>query len=74
MPTSFFFDPKRWGLRKAQKFDASAPIVKMRCEGFSDVNKVVACAHEDLIALKGDEWRDVIFEKAPKRKKKQRKK
>ncbi len=64
----FFFDPKRWKLGK--KKNENAPFVEVRCQDLNDVSDVVACAREQLVALKGDKWREDIYEKAPEPKKK----
>jgi hypothetical protein len=71
IPDRFFYDPKRWKLcRGGAKINTSAPIVEVQCKGLNDVSDIVAFAREQLVALKGDTWREDIFEEKPPSEKK----
>lgn len=59
----FFYDPKRWKLRKGGPGKTDWPIVEVQCKGLDDVSDVVAFARKKLVACKGDTWREDILEK-----------
>ena len=58
----YFYDPKRWKLRKKlskdQKIDPKALIVRVPCDDREDVDDVADCARAELVALQGDEWKE----------------
>lgn len=64
MSDRFFFDPKRWKFKKkGVSYDASAPLVEIRCNDLNDVSDVVSYARAVLTPRRNtQQWREDIFE------------